>query len=546
MRLLVLALAACLVLLTYWHFSPKGRVGGRRLPRHRTRVMRIRLHLRLRPGRGHATVFQLWLRWGRFATFRRSGRSRRSLSMRQRLCYPRAHSILLGRAQRRHALRIPLEEHTLLMAPPRTGKTGWLARVIMRYPGPVVSTTTKHDVFELTSGIRCRIGPVEVFNPQGIGGVPSTFRWNPIHGCLDLATAIRRADGFANAVSTEGTEDGSFWTSTASSHLRSLFHAAALAGGDMRMVARWALGSAEQAEEILARAGAEDMAVDLAQLRGEAAKTAATIRMVMTRALSFMADPLLSLSVLPGESEPEFDIADFLARRGTLYLIAEADYDDSPVAALFAAMAAEIHYQAAQIGQATTGGRLDPPLLMALDEIVQTCPVPLPTWLADSGGKGIQIISVAHGEAQLRTRWKHNGAQAVMDTSGVKVFLPGITDPATLRTASELCGEASYREHGQDHDARHPVLTPDMIRQLPAGFALIVRGGLSPVLARLPMAWKDPAYKHARRHGTAVARLAVAAAPADPTGQTPALADGQAPDVAEILADIERQNYPWS
>ena len=432
------------------------------------------------------------------------------------------------------------------MAPPRTGKTGWLARVIMRYPGPVVSTTTKHDVFELTSGIRSRIGPVEVFNPQGIGGVPLTFRWNPIHGCLDLATAIRRADGFANAVSTEGTEDGSFWTSTASSHLRSLFHAAALAGGDMRMVARWALGSAEQAEEILARAGAEDMAADLAQLRGEAAKTAATIRMVMTRALSFMADPLLSLSVLPGESEPEFDIADFLARRGTLYLIAEADYDDSPVAALFAAMAAEIHYQAAQIGQATPGGRLDPPLLMALDEIVQTCPVPLPTWLADSGGKGIQIISVAHGEAQLRTRWKHNGAQAVMDTSGVKVFLPGITDPATLRTASELCGEASYREHGQDHDTRHPVLTPDMIRQLPAGFALIVRGGLSPVLARLPMAWKDPAYKHARRHGTAVARLAVAAAPADPTGQTPALADGQAPDVAEILADIERQNYPWS
>ena len=190
--------------------------------------------------------------------------------------------------------------------------------------------------------------------------------------------------------------------------------------------------------------------------------------------------------------------------------------------------------------------RLTPKLKITLDEIVQTCPVPLPTWLADSGGKGIQIISVAHGEAQLRTRWKHNGAQAVMDTSGVKVFLPGITDPATLRTASELCGEASYREHGQDHDTRHPVLTPDMIRQLPAGFALIVRGGLSPVLARLPMAWKDPAYKHARRHGTAVARLAVAAAPADPTGQTPALADGQAPDVAEILADIERQNYPWS
>ena len=37
---------------------------------------------------------------------------------------------------------------------------------------------------------------------------------------------------------------------------------------------------------------------------------------------------------------------------------------------------------------------------MALDEVTQICPVPVPSWLADSGGKGIQIITVAHGEAQ--------------------------------------------------------------------------------------------------------------------------------------------------
>ena len=106
-------------------------------------------------------------------------------------------------------------------------------------------------------------------------------------------------------------------------------------------------------------------------------------------------------------------------------------------------MAGEIHYVAAQIGQASPGGRLDPPLLMALDEIVQTCPVPLPTWLADSGGKGIQLIPVAHGEAQLRTRWGTDGAQVVLDTCGVKVWLPGITDTATLKMASDLCGQAA-------------------------------------------------------------------------------------------------------
>ena len=52
-------------------------------------------------------------------------------------------------------------------------------------------------------------------------------------------------------------------------------------------------------------------------------------------------------------------------------------------------------------------------------------------------------------------------------------------------------------------------MTPDMIRQLPAGYALIVRGGYAPVIARLGAAWKDRAYKTARRRaGTAIAAIA--------------------------------------
>jgi type IV secretion system protein VirD4 len=280
------------------------------------------------------------------------------------------------------------------MAPPRTGKTGLLAKLILHYPGPVVSTTTKADVFELTSGFRARRCPVRVFNPQSIGGVSSTFRWNPIDGCADEAVAIRRADGFANAVSMNGTEDASFWSSKASSYLRGLFHAAALVGGDMRVVVAWALGSAEDAEDILFQVGATQWALELGELRGDSQKTAATIKMVLSRALAFMTDPKLMQSVLPDDG-PEFDIAAFLRQSGTLYLIAASEHDDSPVAPLFAAMASEVHHVAAQLGQAAPGGRLDPPLLMALDEIVQTCPVPLPTWPADSGGKGIQLIPAA-------------------------------------------------------------------------------------------------------------------------------------------------------
>jgi hypothetical protein len=94
-----------------------------------------------------------------------------------------------------------------------------------------------------------------------------------------------------------------------------------------------------------------------------------------------------------------------------------------------------------------------------------------------------------------------------MDTSGAKIWLPGISDPATLETASMLCGDAAMREHGQDHHTRHPVLTPGMIRQLPAGRALVIRGGCAPVIARLPMCWKDHLYRRARRTGHAIAAL---------------------------------------
>jgi hypothetical protein len=138
---------------------------------------------------------------------------------------------------------------------------------------------------------------------------------------------------------------------------------------------------------------------------------------------------------------------------------------------------------------------------MGLDEVTQICPVPLPAWLSDSGGKGIQVVAVVHGEAQLAGRWQDHGRQVVLDTSSVKVFLPGITDTTTLQAASTLCGQASWKIRGQDHHERHDVATPDMIRQLPAGFALVIRGDCGPVIARLPRAWNNLAYRRARRRG---------------------------------------------
>ena len=62
-------------------------------------------------------------------------------------------------------------------------------------------------------------------------------------------------------MSQKGVEDGTFWSAKASDYLRGYFHAAALAGYDLRAVAAWVSGHDPHIpEQILAAAGARQWA----------------------------------------------------------------------------------------------------------------------------------------------------------------------------------------------------------------------------------------------------------------------------------------------
>ena len=100
---IALAILIVLAAMFTWAFLP-----ARYLPGNRARHLRIRLHLRLHPGKGFAHSFSLWLRWGRLAALRRSGRIRSGLPLWYRVAEPHQHTVFLGRAHYRHALRVPL------------------------------------------------------------------------------------------------------------------------------------------------------------------------------------------------------------------------------------------------------------------------------------------------------------------------------------------------------------------------------------------------------------------------------------------------------
>jgi type IV secretion system protein VirD4 len=483
----------------WWAFVPCDD-----LPRNRVRRQNIRLHLRLHPGSGQATAVELHRHWGRLASARKARYARPNLTMAERLTRPGEHSIFLGRAQYRHGLRLPIEEHAAVFSPPRKGKSAWLSSVVLHYPGSVLNTTTRADVYKDTARARAHFGHVDVFNPQRVGGLASTMTWDPIAGCEDPAVAIRRADAFASAVSSKGVEGGEFWADKCSDYLRGLFYAAAYARRQgvmfgLATAARWALtGTSREAEEILVDAGAHDWAAQVSEMRSAAEKTAATIRMYMSRSLSFLMDPMLARAVTPDPDDPGLDLESFARGHDTLYLIATGQDEKAPLASLFACLTNEIHYTAGQVGSQTQSGRLVNPMLFALDEVTQICPVNLPGWLADSGGRGIQIIAVSHGLAQLRKRWGDDSAQIIMDTVGSQIVLPGIKDPKVLKDLSETCGTVSMRERGQAQYTQHPVMTPAMIRSLPAKHALVVRDNRNPVVCKVRQVWADRLYKRLR------------------------------------------------
>jgi type IV secretion system protein VirD4 len=520
--------------------------------RHRVRVLRWRIRLYLRPGPGYANLLELAVRWSRLRAVSTGRRPRPSLPWWVRMIAPvTAYAVRLGRAHLGRRVIASMEDQTLVLAAPRTGKSGWLADRIIDHPGAVVTTTTRTDLFGNTAPLRGQHGEVHVFNPEGIGALPSTFRWNPLQGCQHPAVALARAASFTAATESTGIRDLAFWVGKATSALACLLHAAALSSGSMTDVYRWAHGADDSVpERILSAhpgAAAAGWLGPIQEIR-RPGRTADSIRMTVTRALAWLADPAVAAATSPGPGEG-FDLAEFVSGPNTLYMIGTGR-EEAPIAPLFRAFAEYVHDGAAFAGSVQRHGRLDPPMLMALDEVTQICPVPLPLWMADSAGKGILIVAVCHGLAQLEARWHGPGARAIWDTAGIKVILGGVSDPDTLERLSRLCGEVRLRTHTRTRDdwgrrartvTHQPVrvLPPELLRTLPDWRALVLRTNLSPVVVRLRMAWRRRDYRHARRATTTPRRPVGFTAAILPEPPGPGVAGGPA-----TLPGNRRNGYP--
>ncbi len=391
-----------------------------------------------------------------------------------------------------------IEDVTLRIGGPRTGKTGELAGRICEAPGAVIATSTRTDLLETTGPVRALLGPVLVFNPSGLGGLRSTVTFDPLSGCAEPAIAVARAADLIAGVNSPGRAgaDMEFWSGQARRVLASLLHAAALGEASMRDVQSWVAdpdAGAGDVQRYLRRSGEAAFELDAMQFLGTNERTRSSICATIMPALGWLSDATAAAAATgPAEG---FDVEQLLAERGTVFMLGA---EDAQVAPLVTALTGHIAREARRLAGLMPSGRLDPPLTLALDEAALICPIPLDNWTADMGGRGVTIHIAAQSRAQLRQRWGDTGAASIMNNAATLMIYGGTRDPEDLNAYAALTGERyeevpTWDAEGGLHAMgahRVPVLSPAQIAQLPAGRVVIIRRGMPPAIGRVQMAWK--------------------------------------------------------
>lgn len=412
------------------------------------------------------------------------------------------------------------EDVVTIVGGPRKGKTAMLSTLVLDAPGALVTTSTRLDVMEQTEDVRRARGPVYVFNPNGLGDVPSTIAFDPLTGCTDAVTAGRRAE---DMVPDRGDAKDSWWDGQGRRALAAMMHAAALGDLTMQDVGRWVANpknAERQVLSLLRKSPEAAFVTDFGQFLSTAGETSSSITLSISPALRWLNVPS---AVEATKAGVPFDVEQLLREHGTVYLLGEEEGTTAP---LLAALAGYIAREARRLAAQKHNGlsrnrRLDPPLSVHLDEAHRVAPVPLPLWTGDMGGAGIQITLCVQSRSDLASRWGEDGAAKILNNSAVVVLFGGTKGANDLDAWSRLAGNRDEEVVTRGKDGKVtsrsvrqvPVLSTTQIAGLPKHRVVTFVDGMPPAIGWTPRVWKRADVKAAAK---ARAALPVDVAPAAP------------------------------
>ncbi len=395
------------------------------------------------------------------------------------------------------------EDYILAVGVPRVGKgEGFVIPSVLRHKGPAVVTATRHDTYMDTAGVRARVGPVFVFDPQGLVPDAEKLRWNPVKGCEVPQKAILRARGFAGFAGVGPAVDGggAYWEQVAASIIRSYLHAAALEGLGVEQLLDWSRHpGAREPVRILSRhpGAARGWDEDLAASTEVEPRHRDSIWATVRRAFDCFADPaVLDATRVDHDT---FDPAAFLVGNGTIYLMGSPGAQHS-VAPIVAALIEDVVDTARHQAAASTTRRLESGLVLMLDECANIAPLgDLPKLVAELGGLGITTAVILQSVASARTIWGEAGERALRDLANITLVWGGQKDVAFLEEISRLAGEhdepvetVTRNETGTSSSwtpRRMPVLPVGDIANLAPNHAVVVSPHLRPRITHLP-SWR--------------------------------------------------------
>ncbi len=324
--------------------------------------------------------------------------------------------------------------------PPRSGKTTRLVAFgVLAHPGPVVVTSTKADVLELTGWARRRRGKLWLWDPSGTPEVPNgveELRWSPVVGCGVWDEAVARAYALASSARPHQRTHDTHWVERGQALLAPLLHAAALGNGDLATVLSW-LHRRElivRSRSILEKEGSHRAAT---LLQGIAHTDARELSGIFSTADGLLA-AYRTDAALGAARFPNFDPEAFASSTDTIYLCAPA-----AAQALHAPLVVAV---LDQIRTAVYRARPTPAMLFALDELAQVAPLPdlASTIATDSGSQGLVVMACLQDLSQARARWG-TAADGFLTLFTHKLVLPGIADITTPKAISALAGAVDVR-----------------------------------------------------------------------------------------------------
>lgn len=397
------------------------------------------------------------------------------------------------------------EDTTLALMGPRSFKTAGVAvPLILRAPGAVVVTSVREDVYTITvdaqrrrrddTGERAQIWALD---PQRIAFVSRDWWWDMLAEARTFEGAWLLGGHFVSLLGNAERLESDFWMSAARGLLTGTFMAAATAGHPIAHVLRWLANPAET-EPLDALMGTP-IHDDLRARMNTHPDTREGIYQTAREAVACLLDPDILAWITPDPTRRQFMPDQFVASRDTLYLLSKKG--TAGAAGVVAALTDAV-LRAAERRADRMAGRLDPPLLVLLDEAANIARIAdLPDRYSYLGGKGTLPVTIIQNYPQGESAWGKTGMAALWSAATIKLIGAGTDDPRLAEDVSKLLDEhdvpvrsVSYGPHGRSSSVSpqlRRVMSPGKVRKIPRGWALLFSTGHPVAYLRLRAWFRD-------------------------------------------------------